>query len=116
MNKANCYKEECAQAHVRLDNILQSLGKIACVNATADDKVKLIKETRWQFNDGWISVKDRLPASEGYYLVFAPCADPYMPFIMMAWYKPDEGWSLLNECWIKAITHWMTKPGPPIHD
>ena len=53
----------------------------------------------------WTSVKDRLPENDGKYVV---------PFIGIAWYDPNFGWSLLLKPFIEAITHWMPLPDLPI--
>jgi len=60
----------------------------------------------------WIKVKDKLPEDE-LVLVYAPCLDPDMPLITVAWYRKSFGWSLLPKCWCKAITYWMPLPKPP---
>lgn len=63
---------------------------------------------------GWISVKDRLPEKDALYLIHAPSLDEKKPLITCAWYNPNlPGWSMLVECWLKAITHWMPLPEPP---
>ena len=62
---------------------------------------------------GWVDAKKTLPKEDGHYIIHAPSADPKKPFVTMAWYNPASGWSLLPECWCKAITHWMPKPKPP---
>lgn len=62
---------------------------------------------------GWVDAKKSLPKEDGHYIVHAPSADPDKPLVAMAWYNPELGWSLLQECWCKAITHWMQKPKPP---
>ncbi len=62
----------------------------------------------------WISVKDKLPIRDDKYLVHAPSLDEKKPFIAIAWFDPaNGGWSLLPDCWCKAITHWMELPKPP---
>ena len=61
----------------------------------------------------WISIEDKLPDKDAVYLIHAPSADPDKPFIHIAWYDPDFGWSLLPKVWIPAITHWMPLPEPP---
>jgi len=61
----------------------------------------------------WIPIKDRLPEEDGKYLIHAPSADKEKPFITVAWYEPDlPGWSMLPECWLKAITHWAALDPP----
>jgi len=62
----------------------------------------------------WTSVKDRLPEKDGKYVVHVPTADESMPFIGIAWYDPNFGWSLLLKPFIEAITHWMPLPDLPI--
>jgi len=60
----------------------------------------------------------RLPETSGSKLVYAPSADPDKPLICCAWYEAPgtrnpSGWSLLHQCWIDGITHWMELPDPP---
>jgi len=62
----------------------------------------------------WISVEDKLPDKDASYLIHAPSADPKSPWITCAWYDPRiPAWSMLPECWLKAITHWMPLPKEP---
>lgn len=63
--------------------------------------------------DSWISVDDRLPESDGQVLFHAPSGDPDLPYINIAWYDPNRGWSLQPRHWLDAITHWQPCPEPP---
>ncbi len=61
----------------------------------------------------WIALKEKRPPSDAPYLAFMSTADEKKPFIQIAWYNPDTGWSLINDYWVGAITHWMPLPDPP---
>ena len=61
----------------------------------------------------WMDAKTNPPKKRGVYIIHAPSADPKKPLIAMAYFNEDETWSLLPECWCRAITHWMPKPSPP---
>ena len=55
----------------------------------------------------WIPITERLPDTDGSYLIHAESADPEKPYMQVAWYSPDDGWSLLPAIFIPSITHWM---------
>ena len=61
----------------------------------------------------WISIKKRLPKKDALYLIFAPSMDKKKPLKATAWYRPGYGWSLLQETWIKGISHWIKFPDNP---
>ena len=61
----------------------------------------------------WNDAKTDPPTQSGSYIIYAPSADPTMPFISMAWWDLNHHWTLLPKCWCDAITHWMHKPNPP---
>jgi len=61
----------------------------------------------------WISVKDRLPDRDAPYIVFIETADPDKPLMLIAWYRPEFGFSGIVTYWIDAITHWMELPDWP---
>ena len=57
----------------------------------------------------WISVLDRLPATEGRYLIFAPRNGVGTRQFNLSQYGPkSHSWSLNP-----GITHWMELPQPP---
>lgn len=67
----------------------------------------------------WISVKDRLPNCNGYYLVFRPhyCSDHGAVTICYfgrtdAWYDDDKA-NLEELLSPTDVTHWMPLPEPP---
>ena len=54
------------------------------------------------------------PPDDGFYLVFAPSADPERPLIAMAfWSSKESRWELVLKYWAEAITHWQELPDPP---
>lgn len=61
----------------------------------------------------WISVKDRLPESEGMVLVYAKSQDPKTPLIVVTHYAPGEGFCGLVSVWADVVSHWMPLPAPP---
>jgi len=60
----------------------------------------------------WISVDDHLP-DDAAVIIHAKTMDEDKPLITVAWHESEFGWSLLPECFIPAITHWMPLPEPP---
>ena len=77
----------------------------------------------------WISVKDRLPEKDGYYLVFEKHTyGTYTAVLRFAkdarkvdkydfhrgwknvWYRYDSEWGHIT---IDSVTHWMPLPQPP---
>lgn len=62
----------------------------------------------------WNEMKDERPEKEGMYLVFAPSADPKVPFKQCAWWSVSRSrWEYLPVAWALAITHWMSLPPDP---
>ena len=66
-------------------------------------------------NTPWIPVSDRLPPSEGRYLVCCRDDNPKNPFVAVTWYGPPAGWDI-SDYWKGAITHWMPLPETPVYD
>lgn len=54
------------------------------------------------------------PEKTGAYLIYAPSANPNAPLIMVVDYHPVHGWTGLPSVWVRAITHWMPLPKPPM--
>lgn len=80
------------------------------------------------FNNGWISVKERMPELDQYVLVMTEIGG-----LSLAEWTPREGWlspflvrdtgyidiyfdSFFIETHIDTITHWMPLPQPPKHE
>lgn len=61
----------------------------------------------------WIPTAERLPEEDGAVLVHCPTMDKNKPLIMVAWYEPGFGWSLLPEVFCDGVSHWMPLPSPP---
>ncbi len=65
----------------------------------------------------WISVEDRLPAEEGYYLVCIDnCGEIKMEVMELVKYRNSFNWA--NHIWswwqeFNTITHWMPLPELP---
>ena len=60
----------------------------------------------------WHAVADGLPAEDTAVIIYAPSMDPDKPLIVIAWYDPASGFSLIP-VWAEAVTHWMYLPEPP---
>lgn len=69
--------------------------------------------------DRWISVEERLPEENGYYLV--KVCSPHIP-VRAYEYKPDREWGGFDTLWKgydgsyvfdHFVTHWMPLPEPP---
>jgi hypothetical protein len=62
--------------------------------------------------DGWISVKERLPEINGWYLCIIP--KPYKTDMCYEIYPYRDGeWNPGKASWINTITHWMPLPQSP---
>ena len=57
----------------------------------------------------WISVEERLPKSEGSYLVYRKDAMGQMYVDITGYYYGD----LWTHIWRNEVTHWMSMPEPP---
>jgi transcription elongation factor Elf1 len=79
-----------------------------CAQRTKEKAIELYNKRM-----NWIDIAKELPKEDKPYLIHAPSMDEKKPLIKIAWYNPKTGWSLLPECWIDAITHWMPLPIPP---
>ena len=66
----------------------------------------------------WISVKDRLPETGGYYLVHQMNPRFKTSFIQTARYSETRGTWLGAQalCSLDFVTHWMPLPEPPKED
>lgn len=64
------------------------------------------------FNPGWISVKDRLPEKEGFYLVVTKYGTVYRELYFLGGDPPEPsfGWDGVSN---GKYTHWMPLPQPP---
>jgi Protein of unknown function (DUF551) len=52
----------------------------------------------------WINIKDRVPATAGFYLV----ADTFLGIVEKVEFDGISRWN-----WIMHVTHWMPLPEPP---
>ena len=81
----------------------------AVTEAAKGDFIALAKS-----NNGWISVKDRLPKDDGDYLVYTR-----EEYIGLFWFDRDEKeWTEESDfpCLEGYVTHWMPLPEPPKED
>lgn len=61
----------------------------------------------------WISIKEKLPLKEGYYLILAHSANKDSPFCYMAWYSlKNKQWEIIPEAWADKIEYWSFLPIP----
>ena len=61
----------------------------------------------------WISVKDRLPETDGYVVCIAK-RNPFSRFMPMVARIEKNGWANpITEQYISEVTHWMPIPVPP---
>ena len=77
------------------------------------EEVKTVLKQAKAQEQGWISVKDRLPDKQETYLVFRK--EPY-GMITIAWYSGHEnGWLALDGGFYAdgVLTHYMPLPDPP---
>ena len=107
-------------------NYVVSLGnfssafKYKCMNCNSylleEDFLPVQKDD----NNGWISVKDRLPERKwDDYLVSTTILNGGARGVNIAWLNNEGQWSS-NDKWIcdgrEVITHWMPLPEPPKED
>lgn len=62
----------------------------------------------------WVSVKDRLPDKQGYYLVAIPnnWRKPVEWSLMTLFFRGKTKWATCNG----SITHWMSLPEHPAYN
>jgi hypothetical protein len=62
----------------------------------------------------WRTMSEK-PEKFGWYLVFAPSADPEKPFRQLCfWDDEQQVWTGLVGVWMKALTHWSDWPEDPV--
>lgn len=64
-----------------------------------------------QPDNGWISVKDRLPENDGLYIVCKTIRGHQISF--EAHWKGNKWLSVVNNNLLDYVTHWMPLPEPP---
>jgi len=75
-------------------------------------KVEKLQARIAQLSDGWVKSKERLPESDGFYLVFCSMHGKCIPIVMR--FVVNLGW-YSHELTImySGITHWMPLPPAP---
>ncbi len=90
-----------------------------CPNNECDVQAALDLAISALSRDRWISVEERLPEENGFYLV--KVESPHIP-VRAYEYKPDMGWDGNDRLWKgydgsyvfdHFVTHWMPLPEPP---
>ena len=93
-----------------LDEVIESMELTSDVNRhyreENADVLHYLKELQGQ-RSGWISVKDRLPETEGSYLAFCRYRDGGTRQTIKLW----KGGVFTSET--KQVTHWMPLPADP---
>lgn len=76
-----------------------------------DEVLKIVNQVAEEYNNGWISVKDRLPTEEGSYLVVGKTGGA----TVTRWYMPNQfhpqGHFGGNSA--EYIRYWMPRPQAP---
>lgn len=62
-------------------------------------------------DNGWISVKDRLPENDGLYIV-CKAIKPHQ-IVFEAHWKENKWLSVVKNNQLDCITHWQSLPKPP---
>jgi len=66
---------------------------------------------------GWISVEDRLPDPEAYYLAYGQTRSIFNTLRPsgpeMCYFDEDGYWLVGNNYYLENVTHWMPLPNPP---
>ena len=92
------------------ENPLQFDSAKGYANGVAN-AIEIVKQEAEQYNNGWISVKERLPEKAGSYLVIGKSGGA----IVTRWYKPSEfhpNGHFGGNC-SDYIRYWMPRPEPP---
>lgn len=76
------------------------------------DSKALIDYHHHRLDKAWVSVKDRLPEKEGFYIIYAESADANSPLIKQVWFNSKRRFEIV-EIWENALTHWQPLPNPP---
>ena len=74
------------------------------------DAIEIVKQAAEEYNNGWISVKDRLPEKTGSYLVIGKTGGA----VITRWYEPSEyhpNGHFGGNC-SDYIRYWMPRPEP----
>ena len=61
----------------------------------------------------WISIEDRLPEKDGFYLVYAKSYSPFIPDVQVQEYVQEIGFTYDGDLRDTRITHWMLLPKSP---
>lgn len=64
----------------------------------------------------WISIEDRLPEKDGFYLVYAKSYNAFFPDVSIQEYVREIGFTYDRYLSEDSITHWMPLPKPPEED
>ena len=104
----------------RLEEFKSEVDKTACKenklltmqkNLVISTAIDIINELAEEYNNGWISVKDRLPTEEGRYLVVGKTGGA----TVTRWYMPNkfhpQGHFGGNSA--EYIRYWMPRPQAP---
>ncbi len=94
------------------------------VNHEVQDAIKEAARKDFQTlakaDNGWISVKDRMPEKDGLYLVYGMSNAMHkllpdcVPIWLCYWHRKYGGWYDIEMCMgYDFITHWMYLPEPP---
>jgi hypothetical protein len=97
--------------HQCCDNCTSSYNGVmcrACADADAMDILIDIPAADVQPVNQWISVKDRLPDEDGWYLVYKHNRVRVAEWCKDCWYNESD--LPIDDC---AITHWQPLPEPP---
>lgn len=92
------------------------IGRTAAVQAVSDACVMAVAALREQEERRWIPVTERLPVSEGTYLVYTERGSVYASHFytekrFSSGYVRESQWSQRGKV---KVTHWMPLPNPPV--
>lgn len=108
---------------LKIINCMDTLGN-AQLEAALDVAAEALRERIERRNGGWISVKDRLPDTNGRYLVSLGTVAPeslggnstrirIIRYIDGEWKCPVHLPTWINEEITQEVTHWQPLPQPP---
>lgn len=92
---------------IKVDAFLHNIGRIPQLRGITYTRIKKAVEETESSDNGWISVKDRLPEKNDEYIVAVN--DGIQAYSTWDVYHKSHGWLAEDP----RVTHWMPFPEPP---
>lgn len=107
-------KPSTVQQYCRNHNLGIKEGKTWYLSEEDIQKIRVIKNKRWNLSNGWISVEDDLPEGNALALNNKMGSYGYGEYLIgyiqncVEYYRCENEHEILNN-----VTHWMPLPAPP---